>query len=133
MLPWYEKGLRFECTGCGKCCTGSPGYVFVSKEEIVSMADHLHMDLDAFCKKYIRKVGERYSIKEHPTTYSCLFLEGKLCSIYQARPKQCRTFPFWERNLASKEAWEDVKHSCEGIHDAAPLITLEEIRARGRQ
>lgn len=132
MIPWYEKGLRFACTGCGKCCTGSPGYVFVSKEEIVAIAGHLEMELDLFCQKYIRQVGSRYSIKEHPISYDCLFLSGKLCTIYQVRPKQCSRFPFWEQNLASKEAWENVKKECEGINDEAPLISLEEIRERAR-
>jgi Fe-S-cluster containining protein len=89
------------------------------------------MDLDAFCKKYIRQVGMRYSIKEDPTNYSCLFLEGKKCSIYDVRPKQCSSYPFWEKNLASEESWEEVKKECEGVNQEAPLISLEEIRLRG--
>ena len=30
---WYaEEGLAFECTGCGDCCTGAPGYVWVIRD-----------------------------------------------------------------------------------------------------
>jgi hypothetical protein len=36
--PWYKDGLRFTCTGCGDCCTGAPGYVWVNKEEIEALA-----------------------------------------------------------------------------------------------
>ena len=32
--PWYKDGLRFQCTGCGDCCTGGPGYVWVNQAEI---------------------------------------------------------------------------------------------------
>src|SRR5262245_18529291 len=27
--PWYQDGLEFTCTRCGKCCTGEPGFVSV--------------------------------------------------------------------------------------------------------
>ncbi len=128
--PWYKKGLRFDCTGCGGCCTGSPGYVFLKIEEMQKIAEYLNMDFDKFCQRYIRKVGDNYSLKEHVKTYDCLFLEGKACTIYPVRPKQCQTYPFWPQNLTSKEAWEKTKLECEGISDNAPLITLEEIRRR---
>ena len=35
--PWYADGLRFECTQCGDCCSGEPGYVWVDEDEIESM------------------------------------------------------------------------------------------------
>ena len=35
---WFKKGLRFECTGCGDCCTGAPGFVWVNSEEIRGLA-----------------------------------------------------------------------------------------------
>ena len=37
--PWYHKGLRFRCTGCGDCCTGEPGFVWVNSEEIQTLAE----------------------------------------------------------------------------------------------
>ena len=36
--PWYADGLQFECTQCGDCCTGAPGYVWVNKSEIEALA-----------------------------------------------------------------------------------------------
>ena len=39
--PWYRYGLSFECTQCGNCCTGGPGFVWVEEEEIRAIADFL--------------------------------------------------------------------------------------------
>ena len=36
--PWYAEGLKFTCTQCGNCCTGGPGFVWISREEIRRLA-----------------------------------------------------------------------------------------------
>lgn len=125
---WFKEGLRFKCTGCGKCCTGEPGYVWVTPEEIQEMADFLDMPLDDFATQYIREISGSYSLKELPPENDCVFLKEGQCSVYGARPRQCRTFPFWKENLESKKAWQECAAKCEGIdHDDAPLIPLSAI------
>ena len=49
--PWFEKGLRFECTQCGNCCTGAPGYVWVNREEIAALAKSFSMSVASFEEK----------------------------------------------------------------------------------
>ncbi len=116
IAPWNEnEELYFECTGCGACCTGSPGFVWVSEAEILAIADTLQISLEECVKRYIRKIGERFSLKELSPNYDCIFLKDKQCSIYHARPEQCRTFPFWPAVLASKDAWEKTSQGCEGM------------------
>ncbi|MCI0381817.1 MAG: YkgJ family cysteine cluster protein [Chlamydiae bacterium] len=132
MNPWYETGLRFGCTQCGKCCTGPPGVVQVSKEEAEKIAAYLQIPLKDFLEKYTRSIGKKLSLtekpKNHAKNYDCIFLKGKQCQIYPVRPKQCRTFPFWKQNLSSKAAWEETKKICEGIdHPNGPLISLSQI------
>jgi len=128
MLPWYKEGLRFKCTGCGGCCTGSPGYVWISDQEIEALAAHFQISAEDFVRKYTRRIGNRLSLREHPRTYDCVFLKGKQCTVYTLRPKQCRTFPWWPENIESKENWQETKERCEGIdHPDAPLISLKEI------
>jgi uncharacterized protein len=124
-LPWYKDGLNFQCTECGKCCTGGPGAVWVTPEEIASLADRVGLSIAAFREQYTRKIGSRISLIEKPDSYDCIFLRGKKCAVYENRPKQCRTFPWWPSNLASKKDWDEVE--CEGINPEAPLVPFEEI------
>ena len=132
-LPWYKDGLRFQCTECGQCCTGSPGYVWVTEQEMEAMAKHLKIPIDLFKRKYTRQSGNRYALIEKKTMhneYDCIFLKDKKCTIYQFRPKQCRTFPWWKENLNSEESWKLAAQSCEGINDDAPLVPFEEIEQK---
>jgi Fe-S-cluster containining protein len=129
MLPWYKDGLRFKCTECGQCCTGSPGYVWITQSEAEAIAKFLKIPMDEFLRKYTRPVGNRISLKEHSKAYDCVFLKGKKCQVYGVRPKQCRTFPWWKENLESPERWKETAARCEGIdHVEAPLIPLGEIQ-----
>jgi Fe-S-cluster containining protein len=101
----------------------------VGEEEIGEMAQFLGISKELFFKKYIRQKGNRFSLTEKKNeNYSCVFLKQNQCTVYGARPKQCRTYPFWPQNLSSKEAWEKTAQECEGIHPAAPIISLEQIQ-----
>jgi len=134
--PWYKEGLRFKCTGCGECCTGAPGYVWIDEKEIAEMAKFLNISAEEFVKKYTRKVNGGISLNEHPTNYDCVFLKEKKCLVYGARPHQCKAFPWWPDHLRSKKEWKEAAKRCEGINHAdAPLVTLGEIHSaiRGRE
>jgi Fe-S-cluster containining protein len=113
--PWYTDGLCFTCTGCGDCCTGAPGYVWVNQAEIEALARRLGMAVAAFEKQYVRQVGVRRTLKERKN-YDCVFLDGQTrrCTVYEDRPRQCRTWPFWDSNLKSPEAWQQACEACPG-------------------
>ncbi len=129
-VPWYNDGLRFECTQCGDCCTGAPGYVWVTNDEIALLAKHLAMPLEDFERQYVRKVGVRKSLIEYGNG-DCVFFDGKIrkCTVYEARPKQCRTWPFWDSNIRSPAAWQQTCEVCPGS-GRGKLYTVEEIVAQ---
>ena len=112
---WYQEGLRFSCTQCGACCSGEPGYVWVNAEEIAAIAEHMDLPVDEFEKKFVRVVGTDKSLVEYPDG-DCIFLdpEERNCMVYEARPIQCRTWPFWDSNLESEEAWAETCEVCPG-------------------
>jgi Fe-S-cluster containining protein len=127
-LRWYADGLRFGCTSCGRCCTGSSGYVWISVPEIRRLASRLGLELDEFGRRFLRRVGERYALVDG-SDGACVFLDGKLCRVHEDRPAQCRSFPWWPANLRSREAWTRAARSCEGISDLAPLVVADAIDA----
>jgi len=129
---WYAEGLSFTCTGCGKCCTGSPGAVWISQKEIESVATFLSISVAEFEHLYVRSLNGKKALIEKPPKkgqYDCIFLQGNRCQIYPCRPKQCKTFPWWPENLSSPQTWKETARYCEGInHQDAPLISEEEIQ-----
>jgi Fe-S-cluster containining protein len=127
--PWYHAGLRFSCTGCGACCTGAPGHVWVNKEEIQAMAAAVGLEVAKFEKQYVRQVGIRKSLRELPNG-DCIFFDNlkRNCRVYEVRPRQCRTWPFWASNLRSPQAWQEMARQCPGA-DQGPLIPLGKIQS----
>ena len=111
----------FEPSACdtcaGNCCIGESGYIWINAQEINTLATHLDISLEELRSKYLEKKGYKYSIKEvklAEDNYACTFfdLEKRQCSIYEARPIQCRTFPFWDY---FKENTQEVYEECPAI------------------
>lgn len=122
---WYSEGLRFKCQRCGVCCRGEPGYVWVTIEEIKKIANYLSMPLNEFGRKYVRKVGTRYSLLESANGDCVMYNDG--CRIHPVRPCQCATFPFWQSNVQTPKDWEKILQLCPGV-DNGPLYSQEEIQ-----
>lgn len=128
---WYKEGLRFECTRCGRCCSGpTEGFVWVDSTQIVAIAMFLGLTPEQFTSRFVRQQGRFLTIIEDPLTKDCIFLRragtSSSCAIYPVRPIQCRTWPFWASNLESPAAWLDAGRRCPGI-DNGRLYTYEQI------
>jgi Fe-S-cluster containining protein len=126
--PWYKDGLPFKCTQCGDCCTGAPGYVWVNKHEIETLAELFGESIENFERKYVRNIGIRKSLVEFANG-DCVFFDGQTrkCKVYNARPRQCRTWPFWDSNIRTPEAWQTTCQVCPGSGQGS-IVPLEEIQ-----
>jgi Fe-S-cluster containining protein len=131
--PWYEDGLRFECTACGKCCSGEPGFVWVNAAEVADMARAMNLSDQDFRDRFIRQIGRRSSLKEYPDG-DCILLDPQTrhCLVYQARPIQCRTWPFWSSNLRTPGDWQETCQVCPGA-GSGKLYSLEQIEIERRK
>lgn len=133
--PWYVAGLAFECRQCGRCCAGPhEGYVWVNDDDIVAIAEYLGIPADGMRRKYVHKVGSRYSLIERSDSRDCIFLRAdesgqRRCRVYAVRPVQCRTWPFWASNLTSPDAWAEAGLKCEGVN-RGQRIDFDEIETR---
>lgn len=132
-LPWYADGLQFECSQCGDCCSGEPGYVFVDESEIEALLVETKLEREEFEKKFLRRVGRDYSLKEYPDG-DCIFLDPKSrrCLVYNARPIQCRTWPFWDSTLAGPTDWKETCEACPGA-GKGKMYSFEEIEIRRKE
>jgi Fe-S-cluster containining protein len=131
--PWFAPGLRFECTACGKCCVnhGEYGFVYSSREEREALARHFNLSREAFEARYCDEVPGGLSFKSKDD--ACTFLREGKCSVYELRPSQCRTFPFWPELVGDKDTWDrDVASFCPGVGQG-PLHGVDEIRAAARR
>jgi uncharacterized protein len=127
--PWYHAGLRFRCTQCGHCCTGAPGFVWVNDTEIEAIADFLGESIKKVTSVHTRVEHRGRSLRER-TNGDCVFYDKTVgCTIYEARPGQCRTWPFWDSNVASPKAWQHTCEICPGSGEGN-LISVEEITRR---
>ena len=113
--PFYAEGLPFSCTRCSDCCRHGPGYVFLSKQDVELLAQGLQMRYTGIMQKYCRWVpapgGKKQLSLKEKLRFDCIFWQNG-CTVYQYRPLQCRTFPFWESILDSQKTWDDL--SCPG-------------------
>lgn len=127
---FYKDGLRFECQGSGKCCTshGEYGFVFLTPEDRTRFAIYFNMRRSEFTKKYCDRTNGVWHLKENPKNPDCMFLDGKRCSVYKARPSQCRTWPFWNEVMSAKKWAKDVASFCPGV-GKGKLWSAEEIEA----
>ena len=127
--PWYQSGLRFTCTQCGHCCTGEPGFVWVDDADLAAIAQHRGETLDEVRGLYSRWTPRGRTLREKANG-DCVFYDKNVgCTVYPVRPPQCRTWPFWESNVADPEAWQATCEVCPGS-GRGELISAEEITHR---
>lgn len=120
-----QSSMPFECTSCGKCCR-TVGDVYLSPKETTEAADLLKISTYEFIKTYCShtlrmpkdpkntwvklkdKTSEKGEENAAGSSPACVFLDSEtnFCKIYEARPTQCRTYPFWPSLLSSPEAWD---------------------------
>jgi len=113
---FWSDGIRFQCQGSGNCCVsrGGYGYVYLTKADRKAMAKQLGLSATSFTKQYCEQEAGIWKLKSGPTD-DCIFLKDKRCGVYQGRPTQCRTWPFWPEVLNAKVWSKEVSSFCPGV------------------
>jgi len=126
--PWYRDGLRFECTMCGRCCMGGPGVVWVTLRDLREISALRHVSEYSFRRDYLIGVDSCFIMRSR-LNLDCIMLDQRSgrCKIYEARPEQCRDYPWWPDLLTSPEAWNAEEARCPGINKGR-LWTCSEIQ-----
>lgn len=132
---FYDEGIHFNCVdGCSACCQGDEGYVWLTEKDLNNLTEHFDISQKDFIENFCKiDEGGRLSLNDLPDeNYRCVMLEDGKCSIYDKRPMQCRTFPFWKFAMQDEEHFKVIKETCPGIDDTnGKLYTKEEIESIG--
>jgi Fe-S-cluster containining protein len=131
--PFYASGLSFSCTRCSRCCRGDPGYIFLSQDDLRALLRRLSLDFKTFFGKYCTLIdtgtGMALSLRDvitrdvvrnkeqagSKTAYDCVFWSKGGCAVYEDRPVQCSTYPFWASIMNSAASWHEESFACPGI------------------
>lgn len=85
---------QFKCSGCGECCRWT-GAVLLSGSDNARLAARLELSEQEFIDRHTRLAPNRRQLALlDQADGSCAFLDGNRCSVYDARPEQCRSFPY---------------------------------------
>jgi len=89
--------------------------VWVDEKEIAAIAEQLGRSIGEVRLMWTRPARGRVSLREHANG-DCVFLDSqtRTCTVYESRPKQCRSWPFWKSNVASRDAWKRTQEVCPG-------------------
>ena len=118
--PWYQEGLCFACTRCGHCCGGDAGTVRVSETEITRLARRLELGEGPFREIYTRVLPDAAISLRERADGSCIFYRnGAGCTVYSDRPRQCRSWPFWDEVVETPETWEQAARKCPGMNQGS--------------
>ncbi|OFZ18275.1 MAG: hypothetical protein A2X94_07510 [Bdellovibrionales bacterium GWB1_55_8] len=129
---FWKKGVRFKCLGCGKCCQARDtyGFVYLTKKDRQRLALHLQLSEKEFRRKYCEETDGWTHLKN--PRLDCGFFKNNGCEVYEARPEQCRTWPFWPENMNARAWRSQVLSFCRGASEAthrARLYAAEEIQS----
>jgi Fe-S-cluster containining protein len=86
---YEEVSSRIDCCACANCCkTALPE---VSSADIKRLASALKTSDNEIIARYLKQTadGDQYTFKRIP----CPFLSENRCTVYRARPADCRSFP----------------------------------------
>lgn len=81
-----------DCTLCANCCRSLD--VYLLETDALRLATGIHISIEDITDRHIEQeeaneLGEWGKFSQKP----CVFLKGKLCSVYEHRPDTCRTYP----------------------------------------
>ena len=109
----------YKCNKCpGYCC--SYPVIPLKKRDVERLAEHFGLSFKDARRKFTKVDGdEPYAMRRKEDVHFgriCRFFDTKerRCTVYEARPVQCRTWPFWPENVESPEDWEHVTQICPG-------------------
>jgi Fe-S-cluster containining protein len=90
---------QIDCTACANCCKSAT--TTIAERDVERLARHLRITPAKFLADYTELSPEEGRILRRIDGAGCVFLDGNLCSVYDARPDTCQRFPHLVRGQGS--------------------------------
>jgi len=106
VLVHTKDVVNYQCRKCGQCCRHIENSVMVESLDAYRLAKYLRdrdpsiSTIDEMLARYCEPMPLTdtcfpiFTLKTTGPDDSCIFLKNGLCSIYEARPRTCRLYPF---------------------------------------
>jgi hypothetical protein len=103
---------QIDCTACANCCKVAT--VKLSERDVERLARHLRVPAERFRAEYTTETEAEGRILRRDEQAGCVFLDGRECTVYDARPDICQRFPHLVRGNGSiaSRMWEFVDRAC---------------------
>ena len=81
---------QIDCTACANCCRVAT--TPVTERDAENLARFLRVKVAVFLRDYTVETEDEGRVLKRDKN-GCIFLDGNLCSVYEARPNTCELFP----------------------------------------
>jgi hypothetical protein len=118
---------QIDCTQCANCCRMATAVV--TERDVDRLARHFRVKPQRIIDDYVVKSEEEGFILRRRENGECVFLEGNLCSVYEARPETCQRYPHLVRGPGSIAArmWSMVDRAviCPIVYNTLEAFKVE--------
>lgn len=113
-----------DCTQCANCCRVATARL--TERDVEKLARHFRIKPAQFIRDYTQQ-SEEEGLVLRRNEAGCVFLEGTVCTVYEARPHSCQDFPHVVRGDGSivSRMWDFKDRAC-----YCPIVynTLEKVK-----
>lgn len=123
-----EVEAHFNCSECANCCRVATARIV--ERDVPRLARYLRITPAEFLRQYTEESPTEGRVLRRNEN-GCVFLDGNLCTVYDARPHNCHDFPHTIRGDGSflSRMWDFTDRAC-----YCPIVynTLEAVKVEAR-
>jgi uncharacterized protein len=93
-----EVEAQFDCATCANCCRVATARI--SERDVLKLSKFLGVTPARFLVDYALETEDEGLVLRRNEA-GCVFLDGNLCTVYEARPHTCQDFPHTVRGDGS--------------------------------